>query len=254
MRIVLGCLAVIVCVACAWFAFLKSSSTDALRHQAEHTVENQPERGDDQRPQTPSLDAVGFETIGFKFQGEPKPGEVRGWVTPDGDGLGLYYFSLPPDLPPDATSVDQLAGFYRGLVAEAGGELVELQVEDIDGVQAVHMILSASQQDSGRTYIGSLTIPFRDCSFVLKCQCIESAPTGLKAALLMDRRLQELASAPDNGRTSEIQDINLDDPSHDATFPDAPVARVRRVLAHLKRTVSISAGVKKLPRFSLPKS
>jgi hypothetical protein len=41
-------------------------------------------------------------------------------------------------------------------------------------------------KQTGVTYLGSLTIPFRDFSFVIKVQCWEEGITGLREALLFD--------------------------------------------------------------------
>src|SRR5262249_50068884 len=71
----------------------------------------------------PSLDAAGFDAAGYELQGEPEPGRVRVWHTPEGDGLGLYFFPIPPDLP-RASTVDDLAAFYRGRLGDdSGGKL-----------------------------------------------------------------------------------------------------------------------------------
>lgn len=61
----------------------------------------------------PSLDAVRFDTTGYAFQGEPRPEMLRVWHTPEGDGLGVYFFQVPPDLPAKAESVEELAANYR---------------------------------------------------------------------------------------------------------------------------------------------
>jgi hypothetical protein len=45
----------------------------------------------------PSLDAVHFDTTGYAAQGEPQPGKVLVWHTPEGDGLGVYFFPVRPD-------------------------------------------------------------------------------------------------------------------------------------------------------------
>jgi hypothetical protein len=137
----------------------------------------------------PSLDAVRFDTKGYKYQGEAQPGRVRVWHTPEGDGLGVYFFTVPPDLPANATSVDDLAAFYSRLLGDSGGKLVEARVVEAGGCTAVRTIFSVPQQPSGRTYIGSLTVPFRDFSFVFKCQCPERGMTGSKEAILLDRSM-----------------------------------------------------------------
>lgn len=200
----------------------------------------------------PSLDAVRFNDAEFDFQGEPQPGKVRFWHTPDGDGMGVYFFRLPPDLPQNAVSLEVFSAFYRERLGGSGGVLVELGIVEVGGVPAVRTLASLPQQPSGRTYVGSLTIPFRDFSFVVKCQCPELGHTGMKAALLLDR---SLAAAESNSEPAEahLAKLDLDHPKHDADFPDEPVARARRVMDHLAASLVIDSEIRRLPGFALPR-
>src|SRR5262249_15378459 len=136
-----------------------------------------------------SLDAVRFDTTGYESGGEPRPGQVRVWFTPDGDGLGLYLCPVPPDLPP-ARAVEELRAFYARSLEASGGRLVETAVLTVGGCAAVRVVFKAPQQPSGMTYVGSVTVPFRDFSFVVKVQCEERGTTGLREAVLLDRRLR----------------------------------------------------------------
>ena len=111
----------------------------------------------------------------------------------------------------------------------------------------------APQQPSGRTCVGSLTVPFRDFSFVLKCQCAEAGPTGLKAALLLDRSLAAKEPMQVGGGRFHIPGFDPDDPKYDAEFPHDPAARARRVLDHVAGSLVIAAEVRQLPGFALPK-
>lgn len=201
----------------------------------------------------PSLDAVRFDDTGYAFQGEPQPGKVRVWHTPDGDGVGVYYFPVPPDLPANAGSVEEIAASYRRLLGDSGGKLVECRVVAVGGCPAVRTVLSVPQQPSGRTYVGSLTLPFRDFSFVLKCQCLEHGPTGLKAALLFDRGRAANEPMTIEGGRFDIPGFDVDDPKHDAAFPHDPVARARRVLDHVAGSLVVAAKVRRLPGFTLPR-
>ena len=85
----------------------------------------------------------------------------------------MYFFPVRPDLPANASSLDELAAFYARLHGDSGCKLVEVSVVVAGECSAVRTILSVPQQPSGRTYVGSLTVPFRDFSFVIKCQCGE---------------------------------------------------------------------------------
>jgi hypothetical protein len=149
--------------------------------------------------------------------------------------------------------VDELAAFYRRLLGDAGGKLVEVAVVVAGDCSAVRTILSVPQQPSGRTYVGSLTVPFRDFSFVLKCQCAEGGPTGFKEALLFDRSRAANEPMQIEGGRFHIPGWDPDDPKHDAEFPDHPVARARRVLEHVAGSLVVAGEVRELPGFSLPK-
>lgn len=210
-------------------------------------------RGGGESAAKPSLDAIRFGDTGFVYQGEPQPDKVRVWHTPEGDGLGVYFFPVPPDLPTNAGSAEELAAFYRRLLVDSGGKLVEARVVTAGGCPAIRTILSVPQQPSGRTYVGSLTVPFRDFSFVLKCQCPEHGHTGLKAALLFER--SQVANEPMNidGGRFHIPGFDVDDPKHDTEFPHDPVARARRIMDQVAGSLVVSAEVQKLPGFALPK-
>jgi hypothetical protein len=205
------------------------------------------------RETPPTLDAIRFDAAGYAFQGEPEPGKVRVWHTPEGDGLGIYFFPLPPDLPANAGSVGELAAFYRQQLGDSGGKLVEVRVVDTGGCRGVRTVLSVPQQPSGRTCIGSLTLPFRNFSFVIKCQCPEYGDTGLRAALLFDRSRAAHESMTIKGGQFDVPGFDPDDPQHDAEFPHDPVARARRVLDHVTGSLMVADEIRRLPGFMLPR-
>jgi len=97
----------------------------------------------------PSLDALSFDTTGYRLKGEPQPGELRVWQTPEGDGLGVYFFPVAPDLPSNAESAGDLAGCYHRLVEGASGKVVEVRVVVAGEHRAVYTISSFPQQPSG---------------------------------------------------------------------------------------------------------
>lgn len=201
----------------------------------------------------PSLDSIRFDTTGYDPQGEPQPGKVRVWHTPPGDGLGVFFFPVPPDLPKDAASVEELASFYRRALGDSGGRLVEVSVVVAGGVPAVRTLLSVPQQPGGRAYVGSLTVPFRDFSFVLKCQCAERGTTGVKEALLFARLPADGPPMQVEGERCHVPGWDPDDERHDAEFPDHPVARARRVLTRVVGSLTVGPEIRALPGFQLPR-
>jgi hypothetical protein len=200
----------------------------------------------------PSLLALRFNTHGYLPQASPQSDQMRIWQTPDGDGLGFYFVPMPPDLPPNASSVDELAVFYRMLLEDSGGKLVEINIIEVGGYPTVRTILSVPQTPSGRTYVGALTIPFQDFSFVIKCQSLEVGITGIKEVKLAARNRFVSESCQIANQHFFLPELNPDDPMYDAEFPAHPLARVRRVLAHVASSLVVAEPMRALPGFALP--
>ena len=118
-------------------------------------------------PARPTLDSIRFETAGLRPRGEPMPGKTRAWGTPDGDGVGVYLFARPPNLP-RARTLAELRAHYDALMEEEGGTVVDVALIRVDACDALRTIVTV-----GFTYVGSVTIPFRDFSFVLKIQAAD---------------------------------------------------------------------------------
>ena len=121
------------------------------------------------------LDRVALGSENWREEATDHP--VRIWRNAAGDGLGLFYFDLPPDIPVPLAALDELRRFFRVLVTEAGGGLVELDVVTLDGLPGIRQIVKQPQPGGGMTYVGSYTVPRRAFSFVVKLQCEERGPT-----------------------------------------------------------------------------
>lgn len=200
-----------------------------------------------------SLSSIRFDTTGYEARGELITGQLRAWYTPEGDGLGLFFFAAPPDMPAGARTADDLRAAHAAEIRPSGGRIVEVSTLPIDGCQAVKVIFKTAQEPSGLTYVGSVTIPFRDFSFVIKIQCEEHSPTGLRETILLNRRLAagEMPTLDVDGRM-QLPGWDPDHESFDAEFPWHPLSRLRKVLGHVAGTVTIDAGVKGLAGFELP--
>lgn len=114
------------------------------------------------------------------------------------------------------------------------------------------------------TYLGSLTLPFRDFSFVLKIQCEEHGISGLREAALIAEKLEcgEIQLDPDGvgiagwmrdpydaARTSGLARTLADDEAYDQRFPEHPLSRARRFLKTAEASVSLSDSIKTAPAF-----
>ena len=203
-----------------------------------------------QRP-SPSPDSVKFDASRYQFQGD-RDG-TRVWFLQEGGGVGLYFFPRKPDLPMRAASVVQLRDSYT---ARMDGKLqvVECRVLPLDGVPSIWLITKGrDEQTRGAVYLGSLTIPFRDFSFVIKIQCQEQGTTGMREALLIDEALKK-----GTGRVEVNRFVpngwSFDDEQFDNKLPQHPLSRVRRELRHIALSVRIESKVRDEPRFELPQN
>src|SRR5438128_12287185 len=107
---------------------------------------------------------------------------TRRWRNANDDQLSLHFFATAPDLPSTVHDLDPIRALYRRMLGDSGG-LVEVERTGLATVPSVRAIFKFPQSPSGMTYLGAVTIPFRDCSFVLKWQCLERGMTGVRDAV-----------------------------------------------------------------------
>ena len=199
--------------------------------------------------QEPTIEAISLHSPELHYQGLIEGKRI--WQTAYGDGVGLYFFPIPPDLPQNMKTIDTLKEFYAQQIQGSPAHIVNCERVSIDGVNAVSLILKIPQQPSGMTYIGSLTIPYKQFSYVLKVQCQERGMTGAREAVLFDKLLgQQLISIDENGNITG--EWNPDAPIYDQEFPEHPLSRLRAIIHILLQTTHIDDIVKRQPAFELP--
>lgn len=189
---------------------------------------------------------------------------ARLWETEEGDIVGLYYFGGVPDLPTDLDSLETLQQQLSKRVSGTGAAVVDIQVTRVDGCRAVQQIVKVPQKPTGMTYIGSFVLPFRDFSFVVKFQCQEHGPTGLRDAAVYaltrasaqvdvertERGTSEWMKDPyDLDRVAGLARNHADDEMFDPMFPDHPLSRVRWLLNVVGPIIAIDGDIKRSPPF-----
>jgi hypothetical protein len=210
----------------------------------------------------PSLDSVTFDVSGLTLQGDREG--VRVWHTPAGDGIGLYYFPIPPDIEADLRSVSAIRAFYRALAMQSGAAIIEVDILQVNGCSAVRQIIKVPQQPHGMTYLGSITLPFRNFSYVIKIQCEEHGTTGIRDSVILAQKratgevtldvdkhaLRGWMRDPYDPSIVDVFARNLSEADeYDKHFPDHPLSRLRPVLKHVQATLRIAEEVKGEPRF-----
>jgi hypothetical protein len=202
-------------------------------------------------------DFVKFDTSGWRLDGSVGDNPVV-WLFPEGGGIRLYYFSVSPNIPPDAT-MDQLLGHERSELNEIGGSLIEYEVATFAGVPCIRSVVRVPTTAGrhGFTYLASLTIPFQQRSFVIKAQCSESGMTGIREAVVLDRAFRAGTIKPGGkellGWVRGPHSANLsEDPSLDSEFPEHPLSRARAALRQVSGSLVFSSQLGPEPPFPLP--
>lgn len=217
----------------------------------------------------PSLDSIKFDTADFTFLGDED--NERVWHTQDGDGIGLYYFPIPPDIEADIQSVAEVRSHYRKLTDSSGSGLVECDTLLIHGRRTVRTIIKVPQQPTGMTYLGSLTFPFREFSFVIKVQCIERGITGWRESTILAELLESgeiiiddntqggpipgwESDADDSAFVSGFTGNRSEEEKYDRRFPTHPLSKVRVLLNHIQITARLADEIRNAPDFLYQKA
>ena len=196
----------------------------------------------------PSPEAEWVTVDGHQARFERIVDGVRIWRFPDGDALGVYFIPKVPDLP-QAGSPEEFVARYTELVSSASSRLVEGELVDLRGFRALRAIVKVPQAPTGMTYVGSVTIPFSMCSYVLVVQCEERGTTGIRETILVRESFRDGGTPED---AEEVVAHSADAPVHDARFPDHPVTRARKHLAFVASAVRIDDRLRSVKSFGLP--
>jgi hypothetical protein len=203
-----------------------------------------------------NLDAVGLQLL-EKEVVRDRNARMRAWSSAEGDGIALFFFSVPPDVAAPLTDLDGLRRDFRSKVPA----LLELERVRIDGCDFMRTIFKQPQKPHGMAYVGSLLLPFRDCSWVVKAQCEERGVTGMREALILERRLSDVKLLAMEGWQADPYDPSFRAPlqrnlaeaeEYDAEFPDHPLSRLRRLLRRLSVGIRLEDEVRALPPFAGP--
>ena len=212
-----------------------------------------------------SLDFVTFDTSNLVNSDDE--GNTRLWSTELGDWVSLHYFPLPPDIEADITDAEVLKRFFWASSARAGIGFVEAwPLVEFDGYRGVRRIIKQAQNPDGRgrIYVGSVTLPFRDFSYVIKVEAAEGGFTGLREAFVSVLLSREGLLIPnddsgvmegwtvnviDNSIPPHLQPNVSEDPKYDEQVPEHPLSRVRQMLGKIEATLKVDDSLRDAPPF-----
>jgi hypothetical protein len=197
----------------------------------------------------------------FGWNKEEKESRIV-WVNPEQSVLiSLNFFDLQPDLP-TIKDLDFLRNFYRKNVISAKGGIVEVSFLDVHNTPSVKTILKIPQPESGMTYIASVTIPFENCSFVVKIQAAEVDITGVRDSFILNKLLNTgEITFDDNGLQNWFEDPydptikegtpmnKSEQEQYDAEFPQHPLSIARALIKQAIQQIVFKPEINELSAF-----
>lgn len=176
------------------------------------------------------------------------------WKNDKGDRLSLHFFPIPPNIPANLNQLTKLRDFYRENVIEVGGGLVSVDVVSIKEFSAIKTIFKFPLKPSGMRYLGSLTFPFADFSYVMKVDCPEYGTTGIREALIYSKVMQNVnPQDPYKGWFEDPYDPTRKDlvmlnksenQEYDRLFSDHPLSRLRQYLLTIENSVEFTNEIR----------
>ncbi|WP_325097776.1 hypothetical protein [Nocardia gipuzkoensis] len=187
--------------------------------------------------------------------GEMQQVDNATWRDPrTGDMVNVSYFDIVPDLP---APLEDLPSLRRRLAERSAenGCLIEAFVVWLDAQPALLRMekLPLPNQPQGLVFAASVIVPKSRSSAVLQILCPETGTTGLREAMLaakigFDNMYPPHPYAPEvQGR---LPYNAADDIRWDAEFPDHPLSRARRWIAHTVPTARLPPDFAALPPFA----
>ena len=142
------------------------------------------------------------------------------WLNAYNDVIELRAFNLPPDIPVSLRNAKGLLEFYEAGAKAQNGEVLQLEKLELHGLACIRLELQLPAKPRGWTFVGSLTLPYKDGSFVIKAQGMEVLETRQ----------------------------NLE-PDTDAQHPEHALSRVRHALDGIEESLQLDLVLAKLEPF-----
>ncbi|MCP4135951.1 MAG: hypothetical protein GY754_33590 [bacterium] len=123
------------------------------------------------------INYIAFDTLDWAKTESSK--KQRAWTCSDYPAkLSIDFFNIPPDIPVSMNAINELRDFYRTMVIETGGGIIKVETDRVSDFPILEIILKIPAQDT-ICYVGSITIPFKDYSYVIKIQAADHGITGV---------------------------------------------------------------------------
>jgi hypothetical protein len=206
------------------------------------------------------LNFVSLPDWGWNIEQEYK--DIKLWINPEKTvALSLCRFKKEPAFP-TIKNIDLLRKYYRLGICRSGGGIIEVNVIDLKGLQAIRTIFKAPQDTEGVIYIASLTLPFRKSSYVIKIEAPEISNIGKRDSEIAGKLIREnVITVHETGSENWVGDpydpnfnVGLlmnrsEEPIYDKAFPEHPLSLVRTHLEQIETGICFNDKIRKIKKF-----
>ena len=112
-----------------------------------------------------------FDTAGLMLRKNEADRQL--WLNGFNDVIELRVFNKPPDIPVRLRDAAGLRSHYEAAARTQRAEVLTLEVIDDAPLRLVRLLMRSAVKPRGYTYVGSIAVPFKRGSFVLRHQATE---------------------------------------------------------------------------------
>jgi len=207
------------------------------------------------------FNGLGYEMREWEFNREHSDTYQYTWSDKHSPAVIIFkYYGIEPDLP-TVKNVNTLRDMYRELVGQHNGAIIRVEIGSIQNVDTVETIFKFPIEPHGVSYIGSITIPYKDRSYVLMARCAEVGTTGLRDSAIFDKMIGDgvvtfedgtprgwLKDPYDDSMTEGFH-MNLSETEEfDAMFPEHPLTVVRGLLTQFSGLITLDERLEKFEK------
>lgn len=176
------------------------------------------------------------------------------WVNNFSDVLSIGFFPEKPNLPQYVGDIHSLRNFYRDIITESNGAIVEVEKEILKNFLVVRTIFKIAQDPTGFTYLASFSMIMENYTIIIKVECSEKGTTGLRESIVLLIAEQQgliprdtldgwFYDPYDPAFKGKISNNVSDQEKYDTVLPDHPLSRARKILAYIREKISISDSI-----------
>jgi hypothetical protein len=211
------------------------------------------------RKKNVSINSIKFNNLGWQMV--EKSDDRIVWLNDTQTAvIAFHFFNIPPDLPTKLENIEEMRILRRQNIVESiNGGFIRCNTIQVKGFDILDMIIKQPQEERGYLFLGSFTIPFKNCSYVINIQAKEFGTTGMREAMmgnaflsgqLKAKSMSELRRDPydKNFKDGHLMTI-FEEEKYDAQFPNHPLSLVRKNLELIKSSLEFGKELENLEKF-----